>query len=174
MIFEFFIHIIFYYISYMQSISNTLTLNISIPVCPQSSPTFYSRHSHSTRSSSSSTSSSSFSSNEFDWPETFGISSLLERMDCPYDILDMIFPELITGRTKRGELRKLKQKTFDVISEVKECLTKYDESGNGKSYKNANDILSMVTELQRKVTKIMKSVSLHRKLNAHQQSLNKS
>lgn len=155
--------------------SDIPTLNISIPVCQQSSPTSrHSKHSkHSSTSSSSST--SSFSSNEFDWPETFGIENLLERMDCPFEILDTIFPELVTGRTKRGELRKLKQKTFDVINEVKECITKYAESGNGngKPYKNANDILSNVTELQRKVTKIMKSSSLHRKLNAHQPILNK-
>ena len=157
----------------MSNMSNMPTLNISIPVCPQSSPT--SRHSKHTSSSSSTSSASSFSSNEFDWPETFGIENLLERMDCPYEILDTIFPELITGRTKRGELRKLKQKTFDVINEVKECLTKYAESGNGngKPYKNANDILSNVTELQRKVRTIIKSSSLHRKLNAHQPSLNK-
>lgn len=153
-------------------------LSISIPVFPQSSPTFYSKPKHSNHknsSSSSSQSSSSQSSNDFDWPETFGIASLLERLECPFDILDTIFPELITGRTKRGELRKLKQKTIDVISEVNECLTKYDESGNGngKSYKIANDILTNVVELQKKVKKIMKSVSLHRKLNDHQPILNK-
>jgi hypothetical protein len=96
-------------------------------------------------------------------------------MDCPYEILDTIFPELITGRTKRGELRKLKQKTIDVIREVNECLAIYARNGHGntKSYKIANDILTNVTELQRKVKKIIKSASLHRKLNAHQPSLNK-
>jgi hypothetical protein len=85
--------------------------------------------------------------------------------------LDTIFPELITGRTKRGELRKLKQKTIDVIREVKECLSEY--SDRNIKYKIANDILSNVTELQTKVKKILKSVSLHRKLNAHQPILNK-
>jgi len=90
-------------------------------------------------------------------------------MNCPFDILDTIFPELKTGRTKRGELRKLKQKTIDVIREVKECLITY-ESGDINAnikYKIANDILSNVTELQTKVKKILKSVSLHRQLNAH-------
>lgn len=173
MIFEIFIYILtFYYISYMQNISNISNIKISIP---QSSPTFYSaKHSkHSNHSSSSTSSTSSQSSNDFDWPETFGIASLLERMECPYAILDTIFPELITGRTKRGELRKLKQKTIDVIREVSECLVTYARNGNGTSYNVANDILTNVVELQRKVKKIMKSASLHRKLNAHQPSLNK-
>ncbi len=163
----------------MQKISKTpptiSNLSISIPVCTQLSPKFYSNHSkYSNHSPSSSTSSSSISSNDFDWPETFGISSLLDRMDCPYDILDTIFPELKTGRTKRGELRKLKQKTFDVIREVNECLSTYASNGhgNGKSYKIANDIRQNVTELQRKVKRIIKNASLHRKLNAHQPSLN--
>jgi hypothetical protein len=158
----------------MQKISKTpptiSNLSISIPVCPQSSPVFYSNHSK----YSSSTSSSSISSNDFDWPETFGVSSLLDRMDCPYEILDTIFPELKTGRTKRGELRKLKQKTFDVIREVNECLSTHASNGygNGKSYKIANEILTNVTELQRKVKRIIKNASLHRKLNEHQPSLN--
>ena len=171
MIFEIFIYILtFYYISYMQNISNINNIpTISIPVCAQLSPSFYSKHSnHSNHSLKTKNSSSSSSSNDFDWPETFGIEDLLQRMNCPYDILDTIFPELINGRTKRGELRKLKQKTIDVIREVSEYITKYNKQKN-----IANAILEMVTDLQKRVKKIIKTASLHRQLNDHQSKLNK-